>query len=110
MGMTVNQHIGVVTLRQLRRGRASDFVTMTHVHADSADGQHDLRLETGKIRWIRIAENRAHGSYESQLIENLPPAHISRVQDQLNTGKGIVYGTSHESVGVRDQANDMSVD
>jgi hypothetical protein len=88
--MTVYQHIGVVTLRQFCRGRASDFVAVTHVHADAADGQQDLRLETGKIGWIRIAENRAHRRYEPQLVENLLAAYISRVQDQLHTGKGVV--------------------
>jgi hypothetical protein len=88
--MTVYQHIGVVTLRQFCRRRISEFVAMTHVHADPADGQRDLRLETWKIGWIHIAENRAHRRYESQLVENLLAADISRVEDQLNTGKGVV--------------------
>lgn len=43
MGVTVDHHVGGVTLGELSRIRASELVPVTHMDADAADRDKDFR-------------------------------------------------------------------
>ncbi len=107
MGVAVNNHIGLIPLCQLGGSRTPQLMAMTHVDAETTDSERKLLGEPGVIRWIGIAENRAYGRYQRELVEYFLAAYISRVENQSDTSESFVHLGSHLTVSVGYQADEV---
>lgn len=81
--MRVAKHddIRVVLRRQLCRRWTSHFVAMTDVKPHTVKCNDDFFAQSGCIRRIGIAQDSFDRRYQSELVQNVGAADISRVKN-----------------------------
>lgn len=84
MRVAKDHHIGVITLGELGRRRAADFVAVAHMNADSVDRDEELFGHIRLISRIGVAEHGLHRRDQAELVQYVGPADITRVKYELN--------------------------
>lgn len=107
MGVAEDHDISVVTSRQLLRGRASDFVAVTDVHPDAVDGNDDF-LAQPRLTWrVGVAEHGFDRRDQSELVQNVGAADVTRVKNEIDAGQRLVNAGSKKPMRIGDESNDV---
>jgi hypothetical protein len=77
--MPIDDHIGIVALRELLGRRTSDFVAVAYVKMYSADLQIDPLGEVRVARRVSIAQNSLDRRYQAQFVQDIAASNITRV-------------------------------
>ncbi len=104
MRMAKHDHVGVVSSRQLCRRWTSHFVAVTHVQPDTVNCNHDFFTQSGLTRRIGVAQHGLDGRYQSELVQNVGAADISRVKNQLDPRQRPVHAGPEKPVRIGDKS------
>jgi hypothetical protein len=109
MSVAIDDDFSIIAFRQFRRSRTSHFMTVAYVKMYSADLDIDPLCQSGLAWRVRIAEDRAYGGDEAELRQNVRPADVSGVKNQLDTLQGFVHAQPNEAVRIGYEPEDMRV-
>lgn len=97
--------IGVVASRQFRGSWASDFVAVTDVHAETVDRNDELFSQFRVARRIGVAEDGFDRCNQSELVQNVGAADITRVKNELDSRQRLVNAGPKKSVRIGDESH-----
>ena|SRR5688572_4275345 len=80
-------------------------MAVAHVYTKAADDDVDCFAEARITRRVRVAEYGMHGRDQGEFVEDLVAAHVTGVEDELNSGEGCVDVRTEQAVRVGYQAN-----
>ena len=83
--------IGVVASSKLCRGWTAHFVTMADMYANTVDLKENFFAQAGLTRRVGVAEHSFDWRNQSEFVQNLGPADVSRVKNELDPRQCLVY-------------------
>jgi hypothetical protein len=105
--VAVNDDVGRITSKELRRLRDTELVAVAHMDLQSADFDVDRRWKARIAGTVSVAEDRLDWCDDREFVEDLVAADVAGVKDQFDTGEGGVDLWTYEAVRVRNQAEPM---
>ena len=105
MGVAVHTDVGVIGRRHLGRPWPAQLVPVPHVDAYAVDLEGERLGQTTITGDVAVPEDRLHRRDQCELVKDLVPADIARVEDAIDPREDRVHLGPQEPVGVRDQAD-----
>jgi len=107
MRMAEDDDIRVVSRGKLGRRRATDFVTVTDVHADPVDGEKKLSGKISLIRRVRVAKDGFDRRDQPELVQYPGTSDITRMKYQLDSRQCGVDARPQQPVRIGDEPHHM---
>jgi hypothetical protein len=82
---------------------------MTDMYQESANLECKQQREMPVVGRIGVAVDRSDGGDDGQLAQNVVTADIARMEDEVNTGEGVVHARPEQSVSIRYQSDGVRV-
>ena len=105
MSVAEDDDIGVVSRGKFGRRRATHFVAVADVHADSVDGDEELAGQISLIRRVRVAEDGFDRRDQPELVQYFGPADITRMKYQLDPRQCSVDARPEQPVRIGDESH-----